>query len=38
MELLLKAGQPLRLSYRVVAWDGATPRDLLNSLAKDWAK
>jgi 2-polyprenyl-6-methoxyphenol hydroxylase-like FAD-dependent oxidoreductase len=28
----------LRLRYLVVAWDGATPRDVLNSLARNLAK
>jgi len=37
-DVVLKAADPLVLRYRVVAWDGATPRDLVNSLAKDWAK
>jgi hypothetical protein len=37
-EVVLKAGEPLVCRYRVLAWDGATPRDLVNSLAKDWAK
>jgi Family of unknown function (DUF6807) len=37
-DVVIKANEPLILRYRVVAWDGATPRELLNSLAKDWAK
>jgi hypothetical protein len=36
-EVLIKPGEPLVFKYRVVAWDGATPRELLNTLAKDWA-
>lgn len=28
-ELVLKAGEPLRLRYKVVAWDGPLPKDLL---------
>jgi hypothetical protein len=37
-EVVIKAGEPLVLRYRVLAWDGATPRDLVTKLAKDWAK
>jgi hypothetical protein len=37
-DVTIKSGEPLVLRYRVVVWDGATPRDLLHSLAKDWAK
>lgn len=36
--LTLKAGQPLRLRYRVVAFDGALPKALLNELSSDWQK
>ena len=32
----LKAGQPLRLRYRVVAFDGTLPQALLNGLVSDW--
>jgi hypothetical protein len=32
----MKAGVPLVLRYRVVVYDGATPRGLLNKLAKEW--
>jgi hypothetical protein len=32
----MKAGVPLVLRYRVVVYDGPTPRELLNKLAKDW--
>jgi hypothetical protein len=37
-DVVIKAAEPLVLRYRVLAWDGATPRDLLNRLANDWAK
>ena len=37
-EVKLKAGEPLVLRYRVVAHDGATPRELLDKLAKEWAE
>lgn len=37
-DVVLKSGEPLVLRYRVVAWDGAVPRDLVNTLAKEWAK
>jgi hypothetical protein len=37
-EVELKAGKPLVLRYRVVAHDGATPADLLDRLAKEWAE
>ena len=37
-DVVLRPPDPLVLRYRVVAWDGAIPRELLNSLAKDWAK
>lgn len=36
-DVVLKGGEPLVLRYRVVAWDGATPRELLNRLSKDWS-
>jgi hypothetical protein len=36
-EFTIKAGEPLVLRYRVVAWDGATPREQLNTLVKSWA-
>lgn len=32
----LKAGAPLVLRYRVVAYDGEAPRDLLSRLAREW--
>jgi len=34
----LKATQPLRLRYRVVAFDGDLPKALLNGLVSDWEK
>ncbi len=34
--VVLKAGQPLVLRYRVVAHDGPVPRELLNRLSKEW--
>lgn len=34
--LALKAGKPLTLGYRVVLFDGETPRESLTSLARDW--
>jgi hypothetical protein len=37
-EVVIKAGEPLTLRYRVVAWDGGVPREQLASLAKDWSK
>jgi hypothetical protein len=37
-DVVIKADEPLRLRYLVVAWDGATPRDVLNSLARNLAK
>ncbi len=37
-DVTIKGGEPLVLRYRVVAWDGARPREPLNALAKDWAK
>ena len=37
-DVVIKAGEPLTLRYRVVAWDGAVPREQLSTLAKDWAK
>jgi hypothetical protein len=37
-EVVIKAGEPLVLRYRVLAWDGATPRNLVNTFAKNWAK
>jgi hypothetical protein len=37
-DVVIKAADPLVLRYRVVAWDGATPRELVTSLAKDWTK
>jgi hypothetical protein len=37
-DVAIKANEPLVLHYRVVAWDGALPRELLNALAKEWAK
>jgi hypothetical protein len=35
-DFTIKAGEPLVLRYKVVAWDGATPREPLNALAKGW--
>jgi len=37
-KVVLKGGEPLVLRYRVVAYDGEAPRDLLNELAGDWRK
>ena len=37
-EVTIKSGEPLTLRYRVVAWDGALPREKLQTLAKGWAK
>jgi hypothetical protein len=37
-EVVIKAGEPLTLRYRVVAWDGALPREQLTSLAQSWSK
>ncbi len=37
-DVVIKAGEPLTLRYRVVAWDGVVPREQLSSLVKDWAK
>jgi len=36
-EFTIKAKEPLVLRYKVVAWDGALPREQLNALAKGWA-
>ena len=36
-DVVMKSGEALVLRYRVVAWDGATPREQLNALAKSWA-
>ncbi len=36
--VVLKAGKPLVLRYRVVAYDGGAPVELLNRLAGDWRK
>ena len=36
-DFTLKAGEPLVLRYRVVAWDGALPREQLDALAKAWS-
>ena len=35
-EVRLEKHKPLTLRYRVVAFDGAVPADLLNHLASDW--
>jgi hypothetical protein len=35
--VIMKAGTPLVLRYRVVIHDGPTPRALLDNLAKDWS-
>jgi hypothetical protein len=37
-DVTIKDGEPFILRYLVVAWDGETPREKLNALAKDWAK
>jgi hypothetical protein len=37
-DVVIKAGEPLTLRYRVVAWDGAIPREQLSSLSKSWDK
>jgi hypothetical protein len=37
-KVVLKAKEPLVLRYRVVAYDGEAPKDLLNTLADDWRK
>jgi hypothetical protein len=37
-EVLLRAGEPLVLRYRVVAQDGALSRDLVNRLAEEWRR
>jgi len=37
-DVTIKDGEPLFLRYLVVAWDGETPREKLNDLAKSWAK
>ncbi|MDB6133326.1 MAG: hypothetical protein JWM59_1569 [Verrucomicrobiales bacterium] len=34
----VKAGEPLRLRYRVVTFDGAVPTELLNQVAAEWDK
>jgi hypothetical protein len=36
-EVTLRAGEPLVLRYKVVAWDGALPREQLNTLSKEWS-
>jgi hypothetical protein len=33
--LVIEPGAPLKLSYRVLAWDGPTPREALNRLAAE---
>ncbi len=37
-KVVLKGGEPLVLRYRVVAYDGEAPAELLNGLADDWRK
>ena len=37
-EVVIKAGEPLLLKYRVVAHDGPTPKEQINRLAGDWAR
>jgi hypothetical protein len=37
-ELVLKAGAPLMLQYRVLAWDGAIPRKVVNDLAAGYCE
>ena len=37
-EVKLRGGEPLRLRYRVVAYDGRTPADELDRLAEEFAK
>ena len=37
-EFTIKAGEPLVLRYRVVAWDGALPREQLNTLSTEFSK
>ncbi|MBI3854737.1 MAG: PmoA family protein [Planctomycetes bacterium] len=37
-DVVIRKGEPLVFRYRVLAWDGALPRELINSLAKEWAK
>ena len=37
-DVVIKAGEPLKLHYLVFAWDGAVPRDLLNLYSKKWGK
>jgi hypothetical protein len=32
--LVIEPGKPLQLAYRVLAWDGPTPREALNALTK----
>lgn len=36
-DFTLKAGEPLVLRYKVVAWDGALPREQLTALSKEWS-
>jgi hypothetical protein len=36
-EVTMKAGEPLKLRYRVAAWDGPVPRERLDALSKGWA-
>jgi hypothetical protein len=36
--LLLKAGEKLKLSYAVAAWDGETPAEQVESLYRQWSK
>lgn len=37
-KVVLKAAEPLVLCYRVVAFDGAAPAELLRELSEDWRK
>jgi hypothetical protein len=32
--LVIEPGKPLKLAYRILAWDGPTPREALNTLTK----
>jgi hypothetical protein len=32
--IVIEPGTPLKLSYRIMTWDGPTPREALNTLAK----
>ena len=37
-DVLITAAAPLSFKYRVLAWDGAIPREQINQLAKEWAE